>query len=129
MPAAASLVTGAPPRRPDPVWKNAAPSAGFLESPMPHSHSLVPEEPMSQQGAKRRGRKKRIAQLPPELAQVNLDAAGIDVAAECHFVAVPPGRDPDGGDVRKFGAFTADLYALAPWVSRVNVTTVVMESN
>jgi len=83
---------------------------------------------MSQQGAKRRGRKKQIAQLPPELSHVNLDAAGIDVAAECHFVAVPQGRDPEGGDVRKFGAFTADLYALAQWLSRCNVTTVVMES-
>src|SRR5262249_7589328 len=47
--------------------------------------------------------------LPPELRQVNLNAAGIDVGAESHYVAVPAGRDPEGRDVRQFGAFTGDL--------------------
>ena len=30
--------------------------------------------------------------LPPQLKRVNLDAAGIDIGAEEHWAAVPPGR-------------------------------------
>ncbi len=66
--------------------------------------------------------------LPPELHRVNLNAAGIDVGAESHYVAVPEGRDPDGCDVRAFGAFTADLAALADWLTRCGIETVAMES-
>jgi hypothetical protein len=44
--------------------------------------------------------------LPPQLAAVNLHAAGIDVGAEAHDVAVPPSDDPQ--PVRCFGAYTAD---------------------
>jgi hypothetical protein len=42
--------------------------------------------------------------LPPQLAAVNLHAAGIDVGAEAHDVAVPPRDDPQ--PVRRFGAYT-----------------------
>jgi hypothetical protein len=35
----------------------------------------------------------RRAKLPRELQTVNLNAAGIDVGAERHYVAVPEGRD------------------------------------
>lgn len=73
------------------------------------------------------GRPRRRA-LPPELRRVNLNAAGIDVGAEGHFVAVPDGRDPEGQSVRQFGAFTADLHALAEWLRRCGVDTVAMES-
>jgi hypothetical protein len=51
--------------------------------------------------------------LPPQLATVNLHAAGIDVGADTHDVAVPPPDDPQ--PVRGFGACTADLEALADW--------------
>jgi hypothetical protein len=44
--------------------------------------------------------------LPPQLAAVNLHAAGIDVGAEAHSVAVPPSDDPR--PVRRFGAYTID---------------------
>ena len=66
--------------------------------------------------------------LPPELQQVNLNAAGIDIGAEHHYVAVPEGRDPDGRAVRMFGAFTLDLVALADWLTRCGIETVAMES-
>ena len=47
---------------------------------------------------------------PLELSQLNLKAAGIDVGATSHYVAVPDdGEQP----VREFEAFTADLYRLA----------------
>jgi hypothetical protein len=44
--------------------------------------------------------------LPPPLAAVNLHAAGIDVGAEAHDVAVPPSDDSQ--PVRRFGASTVD---------------------
>ena len=64
--------------------------------------------------------------LPPQLQCINLGAAGIDVGATAHFVAVPPGSaDPP---VRKFEAFTVDLNRLADWLRECRVNTVVMES-
>lgn len=57
------------------------------------------------------------------------NAAGVDVGAESHYVAVPGGRDPEGGDVGAFWVFTADLYALAGWLTRCGITTVAVESN
>jgi transposase len=64
--------------------------------------------------------------LPPQLAAVNLHAAGIDVGAEAHFVAVPPSDDPQ--PVRCFGAYTIDLESLADWLAACRVTTVALES-
>jgi transposase len=57
---------------------------------------------------------------------VNPDAAGIDVAATMHTVAVRPGADKV--NVREFGAFTEDLYQIAAWLKECQVTTVAMES-
>jgi len=78
--------------------------------------------------SQRRQRSKtfKVGALPRELAQVNLNAAGIDVGAERHFVAVPEGRDEVS--VREFGSFTADLEELADWLRKCGVTTVAMES-
>ena len=68
----------------------------------------------------------RRERLPAELSQVNLDAAGIDVGASSHFVAVSAARaEPP---VQEFAAFTADLYRLADWLAECGVATVVMES-
>jgi len=64
--------------------------------------------------------------LPPQLAAAHLHAAGIDVGAEAHFVAVPPSDDPQ--PVRGFGAFTADLEALVAWLVACAITTVALES-
>ena len=66
------------------------------------------------------------ARLPAQLSQVNLNAAGIDVGATSHFVAVPADRAEQ--PVQEFEAFTADLYRLADWLSECGVETVVMES-
>ena len=51
--------------------------------------------------------------LPPQLAAATLHAAGIDVGAEAHDVAVPPSDGPQ--PVRGFAAYTAALEALAAW--------------
>ena len=64
--------------------------------------------------------------LPAELSRVNLNAAGIDVGASSHFVAVPEDRWEQ--PVHEFEAFTADLYRLADWLAECGVETVVMES-
>ena len=63
---------------------------------------------------------------PAELSQMNLNAAGIDVGATGHFVAVPADRAEQ--PVQEFEAFTADLYRLADWLAECGVETVVMES-
>ena len=64
--------------------------------------------------------------LPAGLSQVNLNAAGIDVGASSHFVAVPADRSEQ--PVQEFEAFTADLYRLANWLGECGVETVVTES-
>ena len=63
---------------------------------------------------------------PAGLSLLNLNAAGIDVGATNHFVAVPADRTEQ--PVREFEAFTADLYRLAEWIAECGVGTVVMES-
>jgi transposase len=64
-------------------------------------------------------------------------AAGIDVHAAVHFVAVAAEDVPAGfvnpdpklpAGVRKFGAYTGDLESLADWLTVCGVTTVAMES-
>ena len=63
---------------------------------------------------------------PAGLSQLNLNAAGINVGASSHFVAVPQDRAEQ--PVLEFAAFTADLYRLADWLAECGVGTVVMES-
>jgi transposase len=60
------------------------------------------------------------------MERINLNAAGIDVGASSHFVAVP--EDRDERPVREFAAYTADLYQLADWLKSCGITTVAMES-
>ena len=60
------------------------------------------------------------------LPLLNPDAAGIDVGAREHYVAVPVERDVQ--PVRCFGAFTEDLHRLAQWLLQCGIKTVAMES-
>lgn len=69
-----------------------------------------------------------VSELPSEFEQININAAGIDIGAQQHYVAVAKGRDPQGQDVRHFETFTADLYALADWLKQCGIDTVAMES-
>lgn len=66
--------------------------------------------------------RKREGRLPI----LNKDAAGIDIGAAEHWVAVPDDRDPQS--VRRFGAFTDDLLAIASWLKGCGVKTVAMEA-
>lgn len=54
------------------------------------------------------------------------NAAGIDVGASTHWVAVP--RHAAGEPVRQFGAVTEQLNALADWLIQCQVDTVALES-
>lgn len=54
------------------------------------------------------------------------NAAGIDVGASSHWVAVP--RHTADEPVREFGAMTDDLHALADWLQQCGVDTVALES-
>ena len=59
-------------------------------------------------------------------AELNRNAAGIDVGNAEHYVAVPVGQDPQ--PVRKFGSFTADLHRMAQWLKACGIQTVVMQA-
>jgi transposase len=58
------------------------------------------------------------------------NAAGIDIGASSHWVAVPPHLAQAAGDepVREAGAMTDDLNAMARWLVKLGVDTVAVES-
>ncbi len=60
------------------------------------------------------------------LRAIHAAAAGLDVGATFHVVAVPPDRADE--PVRTFKSFTGDLHRLADWLTEVGVTTIAMES-
>ena len=70
--------------------------------------------------------KKKKADQRSTLPIIHRHAAGIDVGATFHVVAVPESVDSD--PVRSFRSFTGDLYRLADWLTDAGVTTVAMES-
>ena len=70
-----------------------------------------------------RGKRDKVKR---NLSMLNPDAAGIDVGASEHYVAVPAERDEQA--VRRFGAFTEDLHKLAQWLLQCGVRTVALES-
>lgn len=71
---------------------------------------------------KRKSKKTRLPSFPI----INPNAAGIDIGSAEHWVAVPEDRDEQA--VRKFACFTQDLDAMAAWLKKCRVETVVMES-
>jgi transposase len=74
---------------------------------------------------KKSSTKKGVQRRRP-LTPLNPDAAGLDVGATFHVVAVPPGRAEE--PVRTFRSFTGDLHSLADWLKQVGIKTVAMES-
>ena len=63
---------------------------------------------------------------PDTLAQINLNAAGLDVADGEIWACVP--KDRTEQPVKCFKTFTVDLYALADWLTECGIETVAMES-
>jgi transposase len=83
---------------------------------------------MMEQAMDRRNRKTSVKPGKSRAAWTitHPNAAGIDIGSASHFVAVPPDRADE--PVREFPCFTADLNALADWLTACGVDTVVMES-
>ena len=77
-------------------------------------------------GRQSQGRNNLSSKGSRSLTLLNPAAAGIDVGASEHYVAVPPARAEQA--VRRFGAFTEDLHKLAQWLLQCGVRTVAMES-
>ncbi len=90
----------------------------------PRATDFAPVDPASKK--KRRRRRGKKFRLPASLKHVNLNAAGIDIGADEHYVAVPEDRDEQ--PVRSFGAFTIDLIAIADWLESCEIDTIAMES-
>ena len=67
--------------------------------------------------------KKHATRVQPEMRP---NAAGIDLGATVHYVAVPHERDAQA--VRSFGTQTGDLHALADWLIACKIKTVAMEA-
>jgi transposase len=78
---------------------------------------------MAKSTAHMRKQKKFVPRVQPEMRP---HAAGIDLGATVHYVAVPADRDPR--PVRSFGTQTGDLHALADWLVACKITTVAMEA-
>jgi len=83
------------------------------------------------------GKKFRTSAAAEAFTVTDRHAAGIDVHAAVHFVAVPVADVPAGfvnrdpqlpPGVRKFAANTGDLQAIAAWLKECGVQTIAMES-
>jgi len=63
------------------------------------------------------------------LKVIHPNAAGIDIGATEHYVAVPPDAVPAGAsNVKTFGCFTEDIDAMVEWLKACGVDTVAMQS-
>jgi transposase len=74
----------------------------------------------------KQGEKLSKGKVSNGLPNLNVDAAGIDVGSEEHWVAVP--EDRAERPVRSFKCFTADLQAMVQWLRECKIKTVAMES-
>lgn len=76
--------------------------------------------------APQKSRSHRSVPFAPSLPQLHPDAAGIDLGAREHWVAVPADRSTS--PVRRFGCYTPDLHAMAAWLRDCGIATIAMES-
>jgi transposase len=91
-----------------------------MQRPIP---TWMMEQTMAERNRKLAGKTKG----PPAPLRITYpNAAGIDIGSASHYVSVPPDRDD--APVREFPSFTADLHALADWLTSCGVDTVAMES-
>jgi transposase len=84
------------------------------------------EQKQTKRGARLRNSKSGEVPVKRELPLIHPNAAGIDVGADSHFVAVP--EDRDERPIREFPCFTADLHHMADWLENCGIQTVAMES-
>ena len=72
------------------------------------------------------GSRKTRGKTSGRLSTIHPAAAGLDVGATFHVVAVPGDRDDE--PVRTFPTFSGELPRMADWLAQVGITTVAMES-
>jgi len=87
------------------------------------------QEAIHRKGLTRKQRKelgRRIWSNNPGLEVVHGDATGIDIGSREHYVAVPPGRDPE--PVQTFGCFTVELQRMVEFLQKCGIKTAVMQS-
>ncbi|MFT3703028.1 MAG: IS110 family transposase [Agriterribacter sp.] len=77
---------------------------------------------MEKKTQKSKADKNRFINMPV----LHPNAAGIDIGASLHAVAVPSGRDEE--QVKTFGAMTCDLKQIIAWLKHCEVDTVAMEA-
>ncbi len=80
------------------------------------------------QKSRRRVREIHHNDFRGKLEVVHPHAAGIDVGNDEHFVAVPPGSDPEGRMVRSFRSVTAECHRMVEWLRVCKIDTVAMQS-
>ena len=71
-------------------------------------------------------KKQKPRQVQEDMPVINPNAAGIDVGSAEIWVSIPPDRDEE--PIRQYATFTADLYALADWLTQRGIESVAMES-
>jgi len=71
-------------------------------------------------------RKSKKRKRKPQLKEMNIHAAGIDIGSEVHYVAVSPkvSNEP----IRHFGCYTSDLNEMGTWLKECGIKTIAMES-
>jgi len=70
--------------------------------------------------------RRRGKYVPSGLEALNVNAAGIDVGSQEHYVSVPEERDEE--PIQHFGCYTPELERMARWLKACAVDTVVLES-
>jgi transposase len=85
----------------------------------------IVKEPSVKSKSRRRSAK-RARREQKILEMIHLNAAGVDIGSESHWVSVPEDRDDQ--PVREFKSFTHELIALADWLQACGIDTVAMES-
>jgi transposase len=98
------------------------PKAASRKQTGPPAQRSVPERKASSRPSPKGKGNRRGA----DLSVKNPDAAGIDVGARVHYVAVPEDRAQPS--IRSFGAYTAQLEELVQWLQACGIKTVAMES-
>jgi transposase len=110
------------------AWRGKEGGSTPLESLINRFRRRAEPAPLIKQSQAMRKKKNKASKRAhfQSLPLIHPNAAGIDVGAKEHVVAVPCDRDPQ--PVRTFQAFTPDLHELAAWLKRCGIETVALES-
>ena len=110
------------------AWRGKEGGSTPLESLINRFRRRAEPAPLIKQSQVMRRKKNKASKRAhfQSLPLIHPNAAGIDVGAKEHVVAVPCDRDPQ--PVRTFQAFTPDLHELAAWLKRCGIETVALES-